>query len=95
MVWVILILLALAAAFGVLGAVLKATAFVLLTIALVVTLMVAFGWWWFKKQVRAVQRDHDRQVAERRLSDYYAQGDRAKEAERGEEALPPLRDDRY
>jgi uncharacterized membrane protein len=82
MVWVILILLVLAAAFGVLGAVLKATAFLLLTIALVVTLMVAFGWWWFKKQVRTVQKDHD-------------QGDRAKEAERGEEALPPPRDDRY
>jgi uncharacterized protein (DUF58 family) len=57
MAWVILILVLLAAAFGVLGAVIKAAAFLVLTILLAVAALVAIGWYSFKGQLRRWERD--------------------------------------
>lgn len=57
MAWVILILVLLAAAFGVLGAVLKAAAFLVLTILLAVVALVAIAWYSFKGQLRRWERD--------------------------------------
>jgi hypothetical protein len=55
--WVILLLVLLAAAFGVLGAVIKAAAFVVLTILLAVAALVAIAWYSFKGQLRRWERD--------------------------------------
>ena len=52
MAWVILLLVLLAAAFGVLGAVIKAAAFLVLTILLTVAALAALAWWGFKRQMR-------------------------------------------
>ena len=57
MAWVILILVLLAAAFGVLGAVVKAAAFLVLTILLAVAALVAIAWYSFKGQLRRWERD--------------------------------------
>lgn len=48
----ILILLLLAAIFGVLGTVLKVTAVLFLSLILTITLLVALGWWAIKRQMR-------------------------------------------
>ena len=84
----ILILLLLAAIFGVLGAVLKVTAIVVLAILLTVTLLVAFGWWALKRSARSLSAQYDEQVAQQRVIKY-----RKNEADPSE--LPPTRDDRY
>jgi hypothetical protein len=55
--WVILFLVVLAAAFGMLGAVIKAAAFVVLTILLAVAALVAIAWYSFKGQLRRWERD--------------------------------------
>jgi hypothetical protein len=52
MAWVILVLILLAAAFGVLGAVIKVAAFLVLTIMLTVAALAAIAWYGFKRQVR-------------------------------------------
>jgi peptidoglycan/LPS O-acetylase OafA/YrhL len=57
MAWVILILVLLAAAFGVLGAVIKAAAFLVLTILLAVAALAAIAWYSFKGQLRRWERD--------------------------------------
>jgi peptidoglycan/LPS O-acetylase OafA/YrhL len=57
MAWVILLLVLLAAAFGVLGAVLEAAAFLVLTILLTVTVLAAIGWYAFKRQIRRWERE--------------------------------------
>jgi hypothetical protein len=57
MAWVILILVLLAAAFGVLGAVVKAAAFLVLTILLAVAALVAIAWYSVKGQLRRWERD--------------------------------------
>ncbi len=57
MAWVILVLVLLAAAFGVLGAVIKAAAFLVLTILLAVAALVAIAWYSFKGQLRRWERD--------------------------------------
>lgn len=57
MAWVILILVLLAAAFGVLGAVIKTVAFLVLTILLTVAALVAIAWWGFKRQVRRWEQE--------------------------------------
>jgi uncharacterized protein (DUF58 family) len=57
MAWVILLLVLLAAAFGVLGAVIKAAAFLVLTILLTVAALVAIAWYGFKRQVRRWERE--------------------------------------
>jgi hypothetical protein len=54
--WVILFLVLLAAAFGVLGAVIKAAAILVLTILLAVAALVAIAWYSFKGQLRRWER---------------------------------------
>jgi hypothetical protein len=56
MAWVILLLVLLAAAFGVLGAVLKLTAILVITILLSIAALVAIGWYSFKAQIRRWER---------------------------------------
>jgi hypothetical protein len=55
--WLILILVLLAAAFGVLVAVVKAVAFIVLTILLTLAALVAIVWYSFKAQIRRWERD--------------------------------------
>jgi hypothetical protein len=55
--WVILLLVLLAAAFGVLGAVVKVAAFLVLTILLTITALAAVAWYSFKGQLRRWERD--------------------------------------
>jgi peptidoglycan/LPS O-acetylase OafA/YrhL len=57
MVWVILLLVLLAAAFGVLGAVVKLTAILVLTILLTMAALAAIVWYSFKAQIRRWERD--------------------------------------
>lgn len=83
--WVILILLLLAAAFGVLGAVLKAAVFIVLTVLLSITLLVAIGWYALKHQARKLAAEFDARSAETRVE----------QQRRGGGELPPPRDDRY
>jgi positive regulator of sigma E activity len=84
----ILILLLLAAIFGVLGAVLKVTAIVVLAVLLTITLLAAFGWWALKRSARKFSAQYDEQVSNQRVIKY-----RKNEADPG--GLPPSRDDRY
>ena len=69
--WFLLILVILAAAFGVLGAVIKATAFVVLTIMLTITVLITlgilavrYGWW-------KANREIDRRLTASRRDDRY------------------------
>jgi Flp pilus assembly protein TadB len=55
--WLILILVLLAAAFGVLVAVVKAVAFIVLTILLTIAALVAIVWYSAKAQIRRWERD--------------------------------------
>ena len=87
MLVVILILLLLAAIFGILGAVLKVTLILVLSFLLMATLLAALGWWALKRSARNLSKQYDEQVAEHRVTRY-----RENEADPGE--LPP-RDDRY
>jgi hypothetical protein len=52
MMWFILVLLLLAAIFGVLGTVLKVTAVIILSIILAVLILGWLAWWGLKRQVR-------------------------------------------
>jgi hypothetical protein len=87
MLWAILILLVLAALFGVLAAVVKAVAFVVLTILLTITVFAAFGWWALKRQVRKFTDQLDAQTADHRVAERHPTD--------GGGELPPSRDDRY
>lgn len=86
----VLILLLLAAAFGVLGAVLEAVAFLVLTVVLTITVLVALAWWGFKRKAREFRAEYDREVGQQRSTRY-----RVNEAQREADELPPPRDDRY
>lgn len=55
--WLILILVLLAAAFGVLGAVIKTAAFLVLTILVTVTALAAIAWYGFKRQLRRWEQE--------------------------------------
>ena len=57
----ILILLLLAAIFGVLGTVLKVTAVLILSAFLAVALVVAIAWWALKRKAREIQREYEAQ----------------------------------
>ena len=57
MAWIILLLVLLAAAFGVLVAVVKAVAFIILTILLTIAALIAIVWYSFKSQIRRWERD--------------------------------------
>ena len=61
---VILILLLIAAIFGVLGAVLKAALVLALGLILAFTVLVWGGWWYAKRRMRAWQLDIDRRLHE-------------------------------
>jgi hypothetical protein len=65
--WFILILIVLAAAFGVLSIVVKTVLVLVLTILLTVAIFVAIVWYAFKHQLRRVQRE----LAPRRHDDRY------------------------
>lgn len=56
MAWVILLLVLLAAAFGVLGAVLKLTAILVLTVLLTIAALAALVWYSVKTQMRRWER---------------------------------------
>ena len=84
----VLILLLLAALFGVLGAVLKAVAFLVITATLTVVVLGMITWWFFRRKVREFQAEYDRQLTQQRVTRY-----RVNEAQRDPERLPP-RDDR-
>lgn len=86
----VLILLLLAALFGVLGAVLKAVAFLVITALLTVVVLGALAWWGIKRKAREFQAEYDRQITEQRVTRY-----RVNEAQRDPERLPPQHDDRY
>jgi high-affinity Fe2+/Pb2+ permease len=86
----VLILLLLAAIFGVLGAVLKAAAFLVLTVLLTVTVLAALAWWGIKRKTREFQAEYDREITQQRSTRY-----RVNEAQREAGDLPPPRDDRY
>lgn len=66
--WFLFVLLVLAVAFGVAGAVLKATAFIVLTILatiavliLLVSLAIRYGWWRFTRDLeRSIRSDEGR-----------------------------------
>lgn len=57
MAWVILLLVLVAAAFGVLGAVIKLTAVLVLTILLSIAALVAVVWYSFRAQLRRWERN--------------------------------------
>ena len=82
MAWVILILVLAAAAFGILGAVIKAVAFLVLTILLTVAALAAIAWYAFRRQIRRWERGGLRTRSGQPTTD---------EATRG----LPTRDDRY
>lgn len=60
MAWLILILVLLAAAVGVLGAVIKAAAFLVLTVLLTIAVLLAVAWYALRHQLRRWQRDAGR-----------------------------------
>ena len=57
MAWFLLILVLLAAAFGVLGAVIKVTAFLVLTILLTLAVLAAVAWFAIRSQMRRWQHE--------------------------------------
>jgi hypothetical protein len=83
----ILILLLLAAIFGVLGAVLKAVAFLVITGLLTVTLLGALAYWGLKRKARQFQREIDRGSS--------GGSTRFQPNEADPSQLPHDRDDRY
>ena len=80
MAWLILILVLLAAAFGVLGVVLKVTAIIVFTTLLSIVVLATVVWWAFKRQARKFSQDFNQGAGG-------TSGD-------GRE-LPPTHDDRY
>ena len=84
--WAILILVLLAAAFGILGAVLKAAAFIVLTVLLSIVLLATVGWYVVKHQARRLMGDVDGRMADQRVERFRRDDD---------SELPPPRDDRY
>lgn len=83
--WIILVLVLLAAAFGVLGAVLKVAAFLVLTVLLSVVVLVGIGWYVVKYRARRFLEELDARAADGRVHRTRRDGGQ----------LPPTRDDRY
>ena len=69
MITFILILLLVAAVFGVLGAVLKVALILVLSFVLATTVMLWAGWWWFRNRMKAFQRDLELEARRRRAVD--------------------------
>jgi membrane protein implicated in regulation of membrane protease activity len=84
----ILILLLIAAIFGVLGAVLKWTLVLVLVSLLTVVVLGALAAWMVRRQVRRMQADGNQQVTVRRVIRYNPQPPPP-------DQLPGERDDRY
>ncbi len=87
MVVFILILLLLAAILGVLGAVLKAAAFLVITLLLTITVLGALAYWAIKRKAREFQREIDRRST--------SGSARFQPNEADPTQLPHTRDDRY
>lgn len=85
--WLLLILVLLAAAFGILGAVLKAVVFVVLTLVLTVVVLSMLAWWLVKRQARRFVREFDARPG--------GGGRPRGEQPRTGPELPPTHDDRY
>ena len=83
----ILILLLLAAIFGILGAVLKAVAFLVITGLLTITVLGALAYWALKRKARQFQREME--------SGSTGGSPRFQPNEADPTQLPPTRDDRY
>ena len=62
MPWVLLLLILIAAAFGVLGLVIKATVFVVLTLVMSAILLGCIAYLLVKRQVKKVSKDLDRRL---------------------------------
>ncbi len=62
MFYVVLILLLLAAIFGILGAVLKVTAILVISIVLALCILAAIGWWMVKRKARTYQVEIERRL---------------------------------
>jgi membrane protein implicated in regulation of membrane protease activity len=58
--WIILILVLVAAAFGVLGAVLKTFLVIMLAFLMFAIVLVMLGWWFLKKEARKMSAQMDR-----------------------------------
>ena len=88
----ILILLLLAAIFGVLGAVLKVAAVLILSAFLAVAVLAGLAWWALKRKARQIQRDYDAQRIQGKTTSTGTTVFVENEADPGE---LPARDDRY
>jgi membrane protein implicated in regulation of membrane protease activity len=84
----ILILLLIAAIFGVLGAVLKWTLVLVLVFLLSMVVLAAIAAWLFRRQMRKLQAEGSQQVTVRRVIRYNSEP-------RPPGQLPGERDDRY
>jgi len=82
----ILILLLVAAIFGILGAVLKAVVFLVITALLTITVLGAIAWWGIRRSARKFSAEYTRQMNEHAAY---------RENEAGRQPLPPHHDDRY
>ena len=88
MAWIILILVLLAAAFGVLGVVLKVTAIIVFTTLLSIVVLSALVWWLFKRQARKLAREFDLRAGNKHVPGTPGSPGDGRE-------LPPTHDDRY
>lgn len=62
MAWILLVLLLIAAAFGVLGLVVKATIFIVLTVVMSTILLAYFAYVLVKRQARKMTKELDRRL---------------------------------
>jgi uncharacterized membrane protein len=86
--WILLILVLLAAAFGILGAVVKVVAFLVLTIVLTVLTLSMLVWWLVRRQARRFVAEFDARTG--------GKGDAPHRTSRnGGSELPRTHDDRY
>jgi hypothetical protein len=85
--WILLILVLLAAAFGILGAVVKAVAFLVLTIVLTVVTLSTLVWWLVRRQARRFVAEFDARTGT-------SAAPHRPSRDRGSE-LPRAHDDRY
>jgi peptidoglycan/LPS O-acetylase OafA/YrhL len=85
--WILLILVLLAAAFGILGAVVKAVAFLVLTIVLTVVTLSILVWWLVRRQARRFVAEFDARIGT-------SAAPHRPSRDRGSE-LPRAHDDRY
>jgi UPF0716 family protein affecting phage T7 exclusion len=87
MAWFLLILVLLAAAFGILGVVLKLTAIIVFTLVFAVVVLSMIGWWLVKHQLKRITREFDERSAQLRPTRY--------RKNQAADRLPPAHDDRY